>query len=252
MTQYLYGKQPVRLRLDKQEPIHHLYLLSSSNWPDFLKLAQQQDIPVTFLNKAQLDKLAPGNHQGIVAQIPSYQTVSLEDLLTSVSKDKAGLLLMADGLTDPHNLGAILRTADATNVDGIIIGKHRSVSLNATVAKVAAGAIETVKVAAVTNLTQAINQCKAAGYWVFGTDVNQSLDYRLVDYTGPTLLVVGSEGKGLSRLVREACDQAVHIPMHGQVPSLNVSVATAVLLYEVNNQRLPIEHNRRNSKGGKP
>lgn len=241
MKEYLYGKQPVRLRLENKDVIHHLYLSATGNYQDIIKLAKASQVPITFLNKSQLDKLASGNHQGVIAEVDAYQSITLEELLASIPKDKPGLLLMADGLTDPHNLGAILRTADATGVDGIIIGKHRSVSLNATVAKVAAGAIETVKVATVTNLTQTIEHLKELGYWVFGTDVLKSTDYRLVDYTDKTLLVVGSEGKGLSRLVKEACDQTIHIPMHGKVPSLNVSVATAVLLYEVNNQRLPIK-----------
>ena len=147
---------------------------------------------------------------------------------------------MLDGLEDPHNLGAILRTCDAVGVDGVIIGKNRSVSLNATVAKVSTGAIHHVKVAQVTNLTRTLEELKKKSFWVVGCELENSQDYRAVDYNMPTVLVIGSEGFGISRLVKKSCDIHVVLPMVGHVNSLNASVATAVLLYQVYNSRHPL------------
>ena len=146
---------------------------------------------------------------------------------------------MLDSLEDPHNLGAILRTCDAIGADGVIIGKHRSVGLTSTVAKVSTGAIEHVKVAAVTNLRTALDELKEAGYWVIGTDAHEAIDYRDVRCDMPLVVVIGSEGKGISRLVLEACDYKVALPMVGHVTSLNASVAAGILLYQVYNARNP-------------
>ena len=146
-----------------------------------------------------------------------------------------------DELEDPHNLGSILRTADAAGVHGIIIPKRRAVGLTATVAKLSTGAIEYVPVARVTNLARTIDELKERGVWVFGTDANGSQDYGNMDATMPLALVIGSEGKGMGRLIREKCDFLVHLPMSGQVTSLNASVAAALLMYEVHRKRRPIE-----------
>ena len=140
---------------------------------------------------------------------------------------------MLDGLEDPHNLGAILRTADATGMDAIIIPKHRSVKLNATVAKVSTGAIEYVDVAEVVNLSQTIDVLKKAGYWVIGLEADGTVYYNQQDYSGKIVVVLGSEGKGISRLVKEKCDFLVKIPMHGHITSLNVSVSAALIFYEI-------------------
>ena len=156
-------------------------------------------------------------------------------------KEEPAFILILDGLEDPHNLGAILRTADASGVDGIIIRKDRSVGLTSTVAKLSTGAIEHVPVACVANLTVAINQLKEAGLWIAGTDASEAQDYRTLDATLPLGLVIGSEGKGMSRLVREACDFKVYLPMRGHVTSLNASVAAALLMYEIYNKRNPIK-----------
>jgi 23S rRNA (guanosine2251-2'-O)-methyltransferase len=241
MAQYIYGKNTVLTRLNEGMPIEKLYLLEQNKWMDVLDLAKKARIEVVMCSRSKLDTLANGNHQGIVAQIREYKTYSIEEILGSVEKGKTPLLVMCDGLEDPHNLGAILRTADAVGVDGVIIGKHRSVSLTPTVAKVSTGAIDTVKVAQVTNLTQTLKELKKAGFWVCGADSEKASDYRLANMTAPLVLVVGSEGFGLSRLVKEQCDFTVKIPMVGKVSSLNASVATAVLLYEIFNQRNPMK-----------
>lgn len=239
MAQYIYGKNTVLTRLNEGMPIEKLYLLEQNKWADVLDLAKKASIEVIMCSRSKLDALAIGNHQGIVAQIREYKTYSIEEILSSIEKGKTPLLVMCDGLEDPHNLGAILRTADAVGVDGVIIGKHRSVSLTPTVAKVSTGAIDTVKVAQVTNLTQTLKELKKAGFWVCGADSEKASDYRMANLTAPLVLVVGSEGFGLSRLVKEQCDFTVKIPMVGKISSLNASVATAVLLYEIFSQRNP-------------
>ncbi len=239
MAQYIYGKNTVLTRLNEGMPIEKLFLLEQNKWMDVLDLAKKASIEVVMCSRSKLDALANGNHQGIVAQIREYKTYSIEEILSSIEKGKTPLLVMCDGLEDPHNLGAILRTADAVGVDGVIIGKHRSVSLTPTVAKVSTGAIDTVKVAQVTNLTQTLKELKKAGFWICGADSEKASDYRMANLTSPLVLVVGSEGFGLSRLVKEQCDFTVKIPMVGKVSSLNASVATAVLLYEIFSQRNP-------------
>ncbi len=237
MKQYLYGKQPVIMRLQQKAAIRHLFLLEDGSNKELVGLAKANHVPITFHSKKELDKMASGNHQGVIAEIDAYKTFTLEEVLASIPKDKKGLLVMVDGVTDPHNLGAIMRTADAVGVDGIIIKKHHAVGLTPVVAKVAAGAIESVKVAIVTNLTRASEQLKKEGYWIIGTDMDNAIYYRDIDYTVPTVIVVGSEGEGISRLVKTQCDHMASIPMIGTVSSLNVSVATAILLYEVYDQR---------------
>jgi 23S rRNA (guanosine2251-2'-O)-methyltransferase len=241
MAQYIYGKNTVLTRLNEGMPIEKLFLLEQNKWMDVLELAKKARIDVVMCSRSKLDALANGNHQGIVAQIKEYKVYTIDEILSSVENGKTPLLVMCDGLEDPHNLGAILRTADAVGVDGVIIGKHRSVSLTPTVAKVSTGAIDTVKVAQVTNLTQTLKELKKAGFWVCGADSEKASDYRQANLTAPLVLVVGSEGFGLSRLVKEQCDFTVKIPMIGKVSSLNASVATAVLLYEIFNQRNPMK-----------
>lgn len=237
MKQYLYGKQPVLSRLEQNKVIQQLYVLDNPSHQYLVDLAKSKNIPVQKSSKKQLDQLADGNHQGIIALIPPYQSVDLSTLLGGIDQGKPGFIIMLDGITDPHNLGAILRSADAVGADGVIIKKHGSVGLTSTVAKVSAGAIETVPVAMVTNLTQTLDTLKDKGYWVVGTDMENAVYYKDVDYTTPIVLVVGSEGDGISKLVKKQCDHMVYLPMVGSVSSLNVSVATGVLLYEVLDQR---------------
>ena len=185
-----------------------------------------------------------GQFQGLVAEVAAYDYVTLEQCLTDVKKqEKAPFFLMLDGLEDVHNLGAILRSAEAVGVDAVIIPKHGSVGLNGTVARLSAGAIEYVPVVQVANLNRAIDKLKKAGIWLVGTDASESVDYRAVDMFMPVCVVIGSEGRGMSRLVKEACDFKVHLPMVGKITSLNASVAAALLMYEVYNQRNPVQQN---------
>ena len=175
-----------------------------------------------------------------MAHIENYRYYTIDEILKDIPENKQPLLLMLDGLEDPHNLGAILRTCDAVGVDGVIIGKNRSVGLNGTVAKVSTGAIHHVKVAQVTNLTRTLEDLKKKAFWVVGCELENSQDYRSVDYNMPTVLVIGSEGFGMSRLVKKSCDINVVLPMVGHVNSLNASVAASVLLYQVYNSRHPL------------
>ena len=182
-----------------------------------------------------------GQLQGVIAEVAEYECIKLDELLVKLGRQKKpAFIVMLDGLEDVHNLGAIVRSAETIDVDAIIIPKHGSVSLGSTVARLSAGAIEYVPVVQVTNLTRAIQRMKKIGIWFVGADASESEDYRTVDMTMSVCIVIGGEGRGMSRLVREACDFRVHLPMVGNITSLNASVAAALLMYEVYNQRNPI------------
>lgn len=191
--------------------------------------------------KSKLDQLTDGHHQGVVAYVAAYQYASLDDVFSvAEERNEQPFLIILDGLEDPHNLGSIMRTADATGAHGVIIPKRRSVGLTATVAKTSAGAIEYVPVVRVTNIVDTVDELKARNIWVVGTDAEGAEDYRSLDGETPIALVIGSEGKGMSRLVKESCDWTVGLPMKGQVSSLNASVASSLLLYEVYRKRYPL------------
>ena len=179
-----------------------------------------------------------GVHQGVIAQAAAHEYVSVADLLeVARARGEQPFLLLCDGLTDPHNLGAVIRSAETAGAHGVIIPKRRSVGLTATAAKASAGAIEHIGVARVTNLAATIDELKDAGVWVFGADAGGDKNLYEADFVGATAIVIGSEGSGLSRIVREKCDFIVSIPMKGRVNSLNASAAAAVLLYEAVRQR---------------
>ncbi|MFV0394755.1 MAG: 23S rRNA (guanosine(2251)-2'-O)-methyltransferase RlmB [Coprobacillaceae bacterium] len=242
MKQYIYGKNTILEALKGDKNIFTVYLLKNTKDPKVEELCRRKRISIEYVDKQFFIKQV-GNvvHQGIMATMQEYQYSDIDAILHSVPKGKQPLLVMLDGLEDPHNLGAILRTCDAIGVDGVIIGKNRSVSLNATVAKVSTGAIDHVKVAKVTNLSRTLEDLKKKSFWVVGCDLTKNAqDYRAIDYNMPLVLVIGSEGNGISRLVRQSCDMQVILPMVGHVTSLNASVATAILLYQVYNSRHPL------------
>jgi 23S rRNA (guanosine2251-2'-O)-methyltransferase len=190
-------------------------------------------VPVKGVPRDRIDELARGGvHQGVVARVESYPYSSLEEIL-AVSEP---LILMLDGVTDPRNLGAVLRAADGAGASGVVIPKDRAVGITAAAVKASAGASEHVRVARVTNLKRAVDEMKRANIWVYAAEAGGT-DYAKIDLKGPAAFVLGSEGKGVRRLVREACDGTVSIPMLGAVSSLNVSVAAAVLTYEARRQR---------------
>jgi len=242
MGQYIYGKNTVLEALKGDKEVYKLYLLKNTADSKIIHLCQKKHIEYVVTDKTELFHLVGKVvHQGIVAKVKGYDYTPLNEILSSIPKEKQPLLLMLDGLEDPRNLGAILRTCDAIGVDGVIIGKNRSVGLTSTVAKVSTGAIDYVKVAQVTNLSRTLDDLKKQGFWVVGCDLNESKDYRAIDYNMPLVIVVGSEGFGISRLVKKQCDMNVVLPMEGHVTSLNASVAAALILYQVYNSRHPLK-----------
>lgn len=230
----IYGKNPVVEAIRNKRNISKMVVLDGLKDQNFLKLLKENRIKYELLPQHIFSKRYGDKTGGIVAEINEYKYATLEQVLNKTSKKpEGGVLMILDGLEDPHNLGAILRSADATGADAIIIPKNRSVSLNQTVAKVSTGAIEYVDVVQVTNLTQTIQELKKQGYWVVGLELDGSIYYDEQDYKGNIAIVVGSEGKGISRLVKENCDVLVKIPMYGKVNSLNASVSAGLILYEV-------------------
>jgi len=243
MAEVIYGKNTVIELIKSGHKIEEILVTEQTIDKDsiILSLIKEKDIKYQVVSRKQLDNLVQGNHQGIVCKIASFVYYELEDMINEAKqKNENPFLVILDGLEDPHNLGAILRSADCCGVHGVIIPKNRSVSLNATVAKLSTGAIEYVKVAKVTNLTSTIKQLKEMGLWIIACDTNTDIDYRKMDALVPIAIVIGSEGKGISRLVKENCDMVVKLPMKGHISSLNASVATSIILYEVLNQRCPL------------
>ena len=236
MSEYIYGKNTVKATLLNNSRAKTLYTVNKND--EFISLAKKNKIEIKVVDNNYLNKLVQGNHQGVVLEIENYSYVSVDEIIKE-TKLKYPFVVMLDGLEDPHNLGAILRTCDASGVDGVIIGKNRSVKLNGTVAKVSTGAIEYVKVTEVTNLTNTIKYLKTKGFWIVGAEAcDKSVLYTDVKYDMPVCLVIGSEGKGISRLVSENCDYLVKIPMVGHVNSLNASVSCSILIYEIIKNRI--------------
>ncbi len=205
---------------------------------EIVDLAYKNSIHVQAAKKSVLDEKADGNHQGVLARAKPVQAKGENDLLKQLDElNEAPLLLILDTITDPHNLGACLRTADAAGVHAVIAPKDKAVGLTATVSKVACGAAETVPFYQVTNLARTLQELKDRGIWLYGTAGEASESVYKTDLKGPIAILMGAEGKGLRRLTREACDHLIHIPMAGDVSSLNVSVATGVCLFEAVRQR---------------
>lgn len=240
MAQYVYGKNVVRQLLKDNKKIYEVILVEGFRDKELESLVRKNSIAIKMYPKKKMDQILKTEyHQGIAASIDEYKTYSVEEILSTIPDGKLPLLLMLDGLEDPQNLGAILRTCDCIGVDGVIIGKNRSVQLNATVAKTSTGAIDTVKVSVVTNLARTIQELKEKGFWVVGADMDKAVDYRDIQCDVPLLLVIGSEGFGISSLVKKNCDYMAALPMIGKVTSLNASVACGIMLYEIYSKRNP-------------
>ena len=203
-------------------------------------MAKDAGAVVVPVDRRKLDLMSTTHaHQGIIAQAAAHEYASIEDILEeAASRGQAPLIVICDELSDPHNLGAIIRTAECAGAHGVIIPKRRSVGLTATVAKASAGAVEYMKVARVANINNAIKELKEQGVWIFGTAAEGSVPMYRADLTGPAAIVIGNEGDGMSQLVRKNCDMLVHIPMSGRISSLNASNAASILLYEAVRQRL--------------
>ena len=228
----IYGKNPVREALNGNR-IKILYVAEGFQDSAFLELLKKHNVPIRRKTGGELDSMVDGVHQGLVAEIKPYEYCSLEEIIHLGKKKENPVIVMLDGINDPHNLGAIMRSCDVFDVVGIIVKKVNQVSLNSTVAKTSAGAINYVKVAQVANLNNAIQNLKENGYWVVSTDGSGKYNYQDLKYDFPVVLVIGSEGNGVSPLVLKNSDYIVKIPMFGHVNSLNASVATAIILSRI-------------------
>ena len=229
---YVYGKNVVNEIIKNKKKIKKAFLYRDFSDTKIIDNLKQNNVEIKFMTKIELDRLIDGNHQGIVIDIPDYEYSDIDELLI----EENPLLIILDHLEDPHNFGAIIRTCEAAGVDGIIIPKNRSVDVNSTVMRTSVGALDNVKIAQVTNLKNTINYLKDKGFWIVGTDMDGT-HYQKIDYNGKIAIVTGSEGFGMSRIVKEACDFIATIPMKGSINSLNASVATALVVYEAVNQR---------------
>ncbi len=237
----LEGRNAVKEAIRKGRAIDRIYVLDEGDrrLSDIVGLAYKNKLVVIKCNRKKLDTMSKtDNHQGVIALCAATDYVSVEDILKEAeNRNEPPFIVIADGITDPHNLGALIRTACAAGVHGVIIPKRRSVGVNETVEKVASGAVENIMIAKVSNLTDTIKLLKSKGVWVAGTDVSGQKTIYQQDLTGSLAVIVGSEGEGMTNLVKENCDFLVTIPMSGKIQSLNASVAAGVVLYEVVRQR---------------
>lgn len=236
------GKNPVFEAIRSGQSINKLYVEKDGEDAFTLRIvamAREKGIPVQYLERKKLDLLSKTRaHQGVILELAAREYSDIDDLL-KIAEDKGEqpFLIVLDGITDPNNLGSIIRSAECSGVHGIVLPKRRSAPLNATVAKVAAGALEYVPVARVANLVQTLRSLKNAGLWIIGADMEGAEAYYDSNLTGPCTLVIGSEGEGLSRLVKDECDLLVRIPMKGNISSLNAGVAAALIMFEISRQR---------------
>lgn len=241
------GKNPVLEAIRSGRTIHKILLSDAINKrieQDMMKQAKKNKVIVQKVPRKKIDQLTDGSHQGVLAYVSNYSYFTIDDILqNAANRQEIPFIMILDELEDPHNLGAILRTADAAGAHGIIIPKRRSALLTQTVAKASAGAIEHIPVARVTNIGRAIDYLKEKHIWVVGTDETGEKDYRTLDGQTAIALVIGNEGNGMTRLVKEKCDWLIQLPMQGNIPSLNASVAASLLMYEIFRKRNPLGEN---------
>lgn len=239
------GRNPVLEALRAKRKMNKIWINEGSRrgqMNELISLAKESGASMQFVPRNRLNRLAEtSHHQGVVASVAAYEYVTIDDLFQKAdSLNESPFFILLDEIEDPHNLGSILRTADSAGVHGVIIPRRRAVGLTAAVARASTGAIEHVPVARVGNLAQTMEVLKERGMWFVGADMDGNQDFREADYDMPVALVIGSEGKGIGRLIKEKCDFLVRLPMKGNVTSLNASVAAAILMYEVLRQRNPV------------
>ena len=237
------GRNSVLELLESGKDINKIYVTRGEKHGSINKIlgiAKERRIIVVEKDKRQMDEMAQeDNYQGVIAIVPPFEYVEIQDILQNAAeKNEDPFVLILDGIEDPHNLGSIIRTAETAGVHGIIIPKRRAVSVNSTVNKASAGAVEHMKIARVTNITDAIDELKRVGLWICRTDINAEKYYYNQDLTGPLGIVIGNEGKGISEKVKKNCDFNVKIPMKGKITSLNASVSTGIIVYESVKQRI--------------
>ena len=227
----VFGKNVALSYLDSGKRINKVYLQDKFNEYDIINRINKKNIRIEYLSRFDMDKKVNGLHQGIILDVEDYKYADIDDMI-----DGDNLIVMLDHIEDPHNFGAIIRTCEAAGVSGIIIPSDRSVEVNSTVIKTSVGTTENMKIARVTNLNNTIKYLKDKGYWIFGTDM-VGTPYTDLDYKGKTVIVIGNEGSGMSKLVKDNCDFIATIPMKGEVNSLNASVATAIVVFEAVRKR---------------
>lgn len=225
----VYGRNVAKEILKKGKKVEKIILQEGFDDKEINLLIENGNFKVEVRQKRDIDRLAEGVHQGIILYIPDYKYKTLNEVL----ENEPQFLVLLDHLEDPHNLGAIIRTSEAAGVGAIIMPKDRQVMINSTVMKTSVGTLDNMDIVAVTNLVQTIEELKKNGYWVVGTALENSVDYRDIDYSGKIALVIGNEGSGISRLVAKSCDFIAKIPMYGTTNSLNASVAAGIMIYEV-------------------
>ena len=232
---YIYGKNVAREKLHNNSKINKIYLSEKFNDREIFDLIRKNNIKVSFVKNYELDKKVEGLHQGIVMEIDDVKTYSYDEIIPNIKKENP-VIVMLDHLEDPHNFGAIIRTSEALGVDAIIIPTDRSVKVNSTVVKTSVGAIEYIPIIRVVNLNDTIRKLKDDGYWIIATDMDGE-DYSKIDYNMPVCIVIGNEGKGISRMVSENSDIIASIPMKGKINSLNASVSCAIVLSHIMKDR---------------
>ena len=236
------GRNAVIELLESGRSINKIFVSSgekNGSINKILAMAKEKHIIVTEVNRNKLEEMATSdNHQGVIAIVPPYEYCDIDDILNCAkARNEDPFILILDGIEDPHNLGAIIRTAETAGVHGVIIPKRRAASVNSTVAKVAAGAVEHMNIARVNNINEAIRYLKEKDVWICGTDMDTNTYYYDQDLTGSIGIVIGSEGFGMGKLVKENCDFLVKIPMKGKITSLNASVSAGIVVYEAVRQR---------------
>ncbi|MFA5466307.1 MAG: 23S rRNA (guanosine(2251)-2'-O)-methyltransferase RlmB [Candidatus Izemoplasmatales bacterium] len=236
MSLSIYGKNPIIEALKAERKIVRVVIMSGTN-ADLVDKIKENEIPIVFLDKQKFKETYKGVTQGIVAEVDDYKKWTLNDFLSEIDVKKDPLVLMLDEIQDPHNLGAILRSAEAGGVCAVIIPKNRSVGITPAVIKASSGAIEYVKIVEVTNLTQTVEKLKEEGFWIVGTSLDGKTSYEEIYVDRPLCIVIGNEGKGMGRLLKEHCDLVVTIPMLGKINSLNASVGAGIIIFDIQRRK---------------
>lgn len=226
----VYGKNVARELLQNNKKVQKIIIQDGFSDKSIFSLIEKRKLSFEYRSKKEMDYLCSGLHQGIILDIPDYNYCDIHDI--SMNQD-ASFVVLLDHLEDPHNFGAIIRTCEAAGVSYIIIPRNRQVPINATVMKTSVGTLDQVKIVSVSNISYAIDELKKLGFWIVGTALENSVDYREIDYQGKIGLIIGNEGSGISDLVAKKCDFLAKIPMYGKTNSLNASVAAGIMIYEV-------------------
>lgn len=223
----VYGRNVAKEILIKGKKVKKIMLQRDFRDKEIISLIEKRNLKYVIMDKNDLSRFEKFSHQGIILDIEDFVYSDLNELIT----DESSTIVILDHLEDPHNLGAIIRTCESAGINGIVIPKDRSVSVNSTVMKTSAGALENMKISIVTNLNNTIKKLKDKGFWIIGTDMDGT-DYRKIDYSGKCAIVIGNEGSGMSKSVQDSCDFIAKIPMYGKINSLNASVAAGIVIYE--------------------